>query len=497
MALHEDTIQAIAQIRASVPKGHKIVFISGIFTIIHPGHARLFRYAAEQGDYVVVGVFSDAIQKGTILPEGERVHAMEGMGWVDHAFILRDLPIKFIEELRPDLVVKGREYQNQANPESSVLKTYGGKLLFSSGEMLFSSLDLIDKELRKIDFRAIDKQELFLQRHGITTNNLMETLSTFKDLKVVVIGDTIIDEYVSCDAVGLSQEDPTIVVRPVARESFVGGAGIVSGHARGMGAQVHFFTVVGKDESGAMAIKYLQDFGVKVHAIEDETRPTTLKRRYRSSEKTLLRVNEFSQQSIDKETRSRIIDSISTELEDADVLFFSDFNYGVLPQDLVDKLIEIAQIKSVLLVADSQSSSQTGDIARFKNVKLISPTEHEARISTRDAESGLVVLAEKPRKSSNAEYVVITLGVEGLLINTMGDEKNGNWITDRLPAMNSSPKDAAGAGDAFMVLSALSLASGRSIWESAYLGSLAAAYQVGRVGNIPLDQGELALEIQA
>ena len=496
MALHEDTIQAIAQIRASVPKGHKIVFISGIFTIIHPGHARLFRYAAEQGDYVVVGVFSDEIQKGTILPEAERVHAVEGMGWVDHAFILRDQPTQFIEELRPDLVVKGREYQNQQNPESSIVKAYGGKLLFSSGEMLFSSLDLINKEIRKINFGVFDKHELFLRRHRITNKNLMDTLNTFKDLKVIVIGDTIVDEYVSCDPVGLSQEDPTIVVRPINRESFTGGAGIVSGHARGMGAEVIFFTVVGNDEPGAMAIEYLQNLGVQVHAIVDETRPTTLKRRYRSNEKTLLRVNEFSQQSIDKEIQNRIFESISVELENADLLIFSDFNYGLLPQGLVDRLIESAQKNSVLMVADSQCSSQTGDIARFKNIKFISPTEHEARISTRDADSGLVVLAEKLRQASQAEYIVITLGSEGLLINTVGDEQNGGWVTDRLPAMNKVPKDPAGAGDAFMVLSALSLAAGRSIWESSYIGSLAAACQVGRVGNIPLVPDELASEIK-
>ncbi len=100
-------------------------------------------------------------------------------------------------------------------------------------------------------------------------------------------GFTIVDEYVTCDALGMSQEYPTIVVTPVAWEKFVGGAGIVALHARGLGADVQFFSVAGKDEIQNYAQQRLESQGVHVHLFQDESRPTTLKQRFRARQKTL------------------------------------------------------------------------------------------------------------------------------------------------------------------------------------------------------------------
>ena len=106
----------------------------------------------------------------------------------------------------------------------------------------------------------------------------------------------------------------------------------------------------------------------------------------------------------------------------------------------------------------------------------------------------MVVLAEKIRKAASASKVLLKLGAEGLLIHS-GDKKTSTWETDRIDALNQTPKDVGGAGDSLLIISALGLASGASIWEAAYLGSLAAAIQVGRVGNIPLSSEELLRRI--
>jgi len=496
MTLHKDSIHTIKKIRELAPRTSKIVFISGVFNIIHPGHARLLHYASEQGDYVVVGILSNALNEKIFINEEERLEALKGIEWVDYPFVLRDEPSDFIKSFCPDVVVKGREFQNQTNPELEVLNNYGGRLLFSSGEMQFSSIDLIRKDIFSAPQLLTEKQHDYLFRHGVSFKDLHSTIKNFSELKVIVIGDIIVDEYINCDTVGLSQEDPTIVVRPILNECFVGGAGIVACHAASMGANVDLYSVVGEDSLGIRAVSQLKDYGVDVHANSDKTRPTTLKRRYRSSEKTLLRVNEFSQQSINEAIQNKIYKSICSRIDSGiDLLIFSDFSYGSLPQQLVDKLIDVANKAGVTIVADSQCSSQVGDISRFNNIKYISPTEHEARIAVRDSECGLVVLAEKLRNASNVEYVVLTLGSEGLLI-TSGNKEDNEWITDRLLAMNPFPKDPAGAGDAFMVVSALCIALERSIWESAYLGSLAAACQVGRLGNIPLTIDEMLFEIR-
>lgn len=485
----------INDIRSEVPLGKSIVFISGVFNIIHPGHSRLLKYASTQGDYVVVGVFSSDLDKTAIISESDRMEALNGLVWVDKVFILREMPTLFIEQFKPDVVVKGSEFKDRNNDEQDIVDFYGGKLLFSSGDSSFTTLDLIKTEVREVNFSIIEKQDEFLNRHSITKKNIIKTIESYEKLKVIVVGDTIVDEYVSCDAVGLSQEEPTIVVRPVTRNVFIGGAGIVSSHAKMMGAETVYFSVVGNDESGRNAISALEDYGIDVRITLDESRMTTYKKRYRASGKSLLRVNEYTQQPIDLSIQDKIYDEIKEEISNTDVLLFSDFNYGLLPQELVDRLTKLALDNEVMLVADSQSSSQMGDISRFKNMTLITPTEHEARVSTKDTGSGLVKLAEKLRELTNTPYVFITLANEGVLINTIDSNKEDHWITDRLPAMNTSAKDPAGAGDALMVVSSLTLALGRSIWESVYLGSIAAACQVSRVGNIPLSANELLTEI--
>ena len=146
-----------------------------------------------------------------------------------------------------------------------------------------------------------------------------------------------------------------------------------------------------------------------------------------------------------------------------------------------------------MMVADSQSSSQTGDVSRFKYASLLTPTEREARIAVRDFNSGLVVLAESLCRVSHSKNLIITLGSEGILVYA-GQSKE-EFITDRLPALNTAPRDVSGAGDSLIVCCSLAMAAGADIWQSAYLGSLGAACQVGRIGNIPLTPKDIEFEL--
>jgi len=293
---------------------------------------------------------------------------------------------------------------------------------------------------------------------------------------------------------GMSQEDPTIVVTPVESKRFLGGAAIVAAHAKGMGAIVNFISIAGNDVVKDFAVSNLNDLEVECSIFVDESRPTTLKQRFRAKGKTLLRVSHLRQGAIDNNLQEAIFNRIIEIIDDCQLLIFSDFNYGCLPSELVDKIIFYAGRKGILMVADSQSSSQTGDIGRFNDMILLTPTEREARLSVRDMESGLVVLAEKLREKANAQNILLKIGEEGVLVYTKA-YNDTNWITDRIPALNFLPVDVAGAGDSMLVSSSLSLATGASIWEAAAIGSLAAAVQVSRIGNIPLKMNELLREI--
>ena len=473
----------------------KIVFVSGSFNVLHPGHMRLLRFAKECGDRLIVAVQSDRLAGNAAhVHEHLRLEGMQSIAWVDETFIFDQPLTELIEHLRPDIIVKGKEHELNFNSELAVLEKYGGSLLFSSGETIFSSLDLIRKEFQVLDFESISQPLEFLLRHRIKPTRLIELLQQFSRLKLCVVGDLIIDEYITCEPLGMSQEDPTIVVTPIDSTRFVGGAGIVAAHAAGMGASVTFVSVSGNDATRDYALAGLAAAGVSTLLLLDESRPTTLKQRYRCKGKSLLRVSHLHQGAISAALQTQLFTALENVLDGADLLVFSDFNYGCLPQPLVDQLIAIAKSRGVLLAADSQSSSQVGDISRFRGMDLITPTEREARISTRNREDGLVVLAEQLRQQASAHNVLLKLGEEGLLIHAT-DESGDSWLTDRVEALNRAPKDVAGAGDSLLITSAMTLACGGTIWEAACLGSLAAALQVGRVGNTPLRTEELLREL--
>jgi rfaE bifunctional protein kinase chain/domain len=248
------------------------------------------------------------------------------------------------------------------------------------------------------------------------------------------------------------------------------------------------------DAAREFADKALREANVQALLLVDDSRPTTLKQRFRCKGKSLLRVSHLHQGAISVGLQAQILAELNRILDDIDVLVFSDFNYGCLPQSLVDKMIQSAEERGVMMAADSQSSSQVGDISRFQGMALLTPTEREARISTRNHQDGLVVLAEALRLQSSAKSILLKLGEEGLLIHA-GMGADNDWLTDRVGALNTAPKDVAGAGDSLLITSALTLASGGTIWEAACLGSLAAAVQVGRVGNTPIDIDELLREL--
>ncbi len=482
-----------AQVRQLFSSEQQIVFVSGNFNIVHPGHLRLLQFAAECGDALVVGVHRDGYGN-TVVPAELRLESVQSIGSVTHAFVLQGTPEDFIRDFKPTVVVKGKEHETRFNPEKAAVESYGGQLIYSSGDVRFSSLDLLQQELSGTGQFGIRKPQGFADRHGFSMSDLAGLVEGFSALKVVVIGDLIVDEYITCDPLGMSHEDPTLVVTPLKRDKFVGGAGIVAAHACGLGADVTYYSVVGADETAQFATKTLANYGVRGAFLTDETRPTTLKQRFRAGGKTLLRVSHLKQHDISAELTDVIVDRMAAALKGADLLIFSDFNYGCLPQPLVDRISEVASDGNVMMVADSQASSQMGDVSRFKGMTLVTPTEREARLATLDHTSGLVVLAETLRQKSSTENVIITLGAEGILIHAP-ETTTDSFITDRLPAMNQSPKDFAGAGDTLLTCSALALASGASVWQGAYLGSVAAARQVGRVGNQPLTASELIEEV--
>src|SRR3954465_15857282 len=116
--------EAVLEIRRRKNGKRRVAFVSGNFNVLHPGHLRLLKFAADCADFLVVGVHDDG-QAGVLVPAELRHENMQSVSWIDYSFVLRESPADFIAKLKPAVVVKGKEFESQANPEKAAVEGYG------------------------------------------------------------------------------------------------------------------------------------------------------------------------------------------------------------------------------------------------------------------------------------------------------------------------------------------------------------------------------------
>ena len=261
----------------------------------------------------------------------------------------------------------------------------------------------------------------------------------------------------------------------------------MAAHCKSLGAKTTFVTVTGEDETSSWAKEKASEYELDSVNVVDKSRPTTLKQRYRSGTQTLLKISHLTQEFLDSEKEFELVEKFSKIAGDIDVLILSDFSYGVLSPQIVGRILAIATNHRIFVSADSQSSSQIGNLGKFKNIDLISATEREARLELKDNTSGLVVVAEGLRKTMNSKNLLLKMGGDGVLISAQ-DYSGEMLATDEIAAINRNPVDTSGAGDSMLAGASLALASGATIYEAALVGSVLAGIQVGRLGNVPITQ---------
>ena len=206
----------------STETSHPVVLISGNFNVIHAGHIRLFALAKQLGKRLIVGVYSDrSAGGGVFIDESFRVEALRTSGWADQVILIETPLEAFIRELRPDIVVKGREFEHQDNVEAAVLAEYGGQLIFGSSELPLSVINMMRSETSSPNLLLADLSKPYIRRHEINSGQIEQALQKFQQLKVCVFGDVIVDEYITCEALGMSQEDPSLVVTLLTASNFL------------------------------------------------------------------------------------------------------------------------------------------------------------------------------------------------------------------------------------------------------------------------------------
>ena len=270
-------------------KKKRIVQCHGVFDLIHIGHLKHFKSAKKFGDILIVSVTPDKfVQKGPGRPAFKqklRIEAVAALDVVDYV-ILNTTPtaIKLIKKIKPNIYCKGPDYKDnksditgQIKNEIKAIKQIRGKIIYTSG-LTFSSSKLINNfdnyrsKSQKLLIKKIKKNYSFLK-----IKNLIEK---FKKLRVLIIGETIIDQYVFCEALGKSGKEPILALRDLKTEEYLGGAAALSRHVSPFCEKTALFSMVGEKGEYLDQIKKGLPKNVSLKVIQKKKSPTILKRRF-------------------------------------------------------------------------------------------------------------------------------------------------------------------------------------------------------------------------
>ena len=211
--------------------GKTVVQCHGCFDVVHPGHLRYLRFAREQGDVLVVSLTADEhVDKGYDRPlvgEDSRAECLAALEFVDYVCINRHpTATSLLALVEPDLYVKGREYETKPDPrfeqERRTVEGYGGRVIFSSGDVVYSSSAIIDRMHEQMGLDD-DRVAAYCRRNAVTLPAIRDLLARIRGLRVLVLGDPIVDRYVHCEGLGAAAEGPMLAVTPVREETFEGG----------------------------------------------------------------------------------------------------------------------------------------------------------------------------------------------------------------------------------------------------------------------------------
>ncbi len=486
------TVEELAKIIGKRPRGKTVIMCHGMFDVVHPGHLRHLMYAKEKADILIASLTTDAhATKGNYrpyVPQELRASNLAAYEIIDYVVIdPHSTPIEHIKYLQPDYFAKGYEYfagevPAKTREEIEVLESYGGEMLFTPGDIVYSSSALIEMHPPNL---SIEKLLVLMESEGIGFADLRKALHSFLNLRVHVVGDTIVDAYSYCALLGAAPKSPTFSVRYERTELFAGGAAVVARHLSSAGARVSFSTILGEDSPKDFVLNEMEGARIDCQPVIDRTRPTTQKERFVADGYKLLQVDRVDNRPI-SDTMLRSLGEVLRSTA-AEVVIFSDFRHGIFNHDTVDHLKK--EIPSgVMKVADSQVSNRWGNILEFSDFDLITPNEREVRFALGDQDSVVRPLALKLFCEARCKNLILKLGERGIITYRSPGPMPREFFT--VDSFVEHLVDPIGAGDALLAYASLALAATGSIVLASILGSVAAAVSCERQGNVPVSSLE-------
>lgn len=481
------SLEEIVRLIGQWPRKDSVIMCHGVFDVVHPGHVRHLAFAKSKAKILIASLTADKhIKKGKYrphVPQQIRAQNLAAFEMVDYVIIDHNAtPLENINLIKPDYFAKGFEYSSDLPPETreeaKVVESYGGKMIFTPGDVVYSSSKFIE-----LSPPNLDKEKLIslMHHYNVTFDDLRNSLMNLNRFSIHVVGDTIIDSYTRTTLIGGQTKTPTFSVKFEECDNYVGGAGIVAQHLKAAGADVHFTTVLGSDTLGEFATEVLNNAGIKLHSIIDQTRPTTNKNAIIAGGYRLLKIDTLDNRIISEKIVNNIISNLQTHSSDA--VLFSDFRHGIFNKETAIILSD-AIPSEAFSVADSQVASRWGNILDFKNFDLITPNEREARFALAEQDATVGSLSNSICEVSGCKMLILKLGERGIFVSSKKEDNENNYFS--IGSFASGVKDAVGAGDALLAYSTLVQMSTGSEIISSVIGSIAAACECEIDGNVPI-----------
>ncbi len=318
-----------------------------------------------------------------------------------------------------------------------------------------------------------------------TDIELAAIVRNFHAARVLVIGDIILDRYITGQVHRLSPEAPIPVLRPADDRCTLGGAANVALNIATLGGHAVLVGVVGDDGAGNEVVRLVGSTpGIVAAMVRIPGRPTTSKTRFMTGSHQLLRLDEEVTDALDQDGLTAIMAAVESHIDNADAIVLSDYAKGVLCDGVLDAILTRAAASGKLVIADPKRP----DFSAYRGATVLTPNEHEVRVATR-IEAGHDTEADRAGRvaleATGGEAVLVTRSAKGLTLVCRDAE------AIHLPTRAREVADVSGAGDTLVAALAVALAAGAGLMEASMLANATAGISVGKQGTATVSRQEL------
>ncbi len=477
-------------------QGKKIVMCHGVFDLLHLGHIRYLNSAKRHGDVLVVTTTSDQhVKRGPGRPvfnQHLRAEALANLAMTDVVVIV-DYPtaVEAIEQIRPHFYVKGPDYKNRAPDPSSRLKdeeaairAVGGEIIYTDDEV-FSSSQLINNYFSTLPEPTAAFLKEIATRYSI--EDIKDYFDKIKALKILVVGDAIIDQYHYTQPLGKSAKENIVVNKYLSEEDFAGGSLATANHIAQISGPIDLLTILGRDDSYESFVLERLNKSIAPYVYMRPNCRTTVKRRFveKNENRKLFEICYLDDHPLSTQEEETLLKLLNRDIASYDLVIVNDFGHGMLTKHL--RTIISSEARSLALNVQTNSANIGYNIVtNYPQADFVCIDEPEIRLATRDKFSEVPTLVQRLYNSLGPRQIIVTRGSKGSLSYT----RTQGFV--EAPAFTSFGVDRIGAGDAFFAYTAPCFAVGMPPDLVGLIGNAVGALKLQIVGNRePVKRGDL------